>query len=85
VPLSIFVVEFQRDQGPSLHLHPYPELFLVETGTGVFTAGDEEMTVTAGHIVVVPADTPHAFKGAGDDRLRVVSVHPNGTVVQTNP
>jgi quercetin dioxygenase-like cupin family protein len=40
--------------------------------------------VAAGHIVVVPAETPHGFKGAGDDTLRVVSVHPNPTVEQTN-
>src|SRR3954453_2231629 len=83
-PLSVFVVEFQRGQGPSLHLHPYPELFLVETGTAVFTAGEEELTVTGAHFVVVPAETPHRFKGAGDDTLRVVSVHPSGTVVETN-
>jgi hypothetical protein len=34
--------------------------------------------------VVVPEETPHAFKGAGDDMLRVVSVHPHATVTQTN-
>ena len=40
VALSVFVTEFERGQGPSLHVHPYPELFLVETGTGAFTVGD---------------------------------------------
>ena len=34
VAISIFVTEFERGQGPSLHLHPpYPEVFLVQTGT----------------------------------------------------
>ena len=84
VPVSIFVTEYQRGQGPALHMHPYPEVFVVRTGTAVFTVGDDELTVTAGHIVVVPAQTPHGFKGAGDDTLRVVSVHPSGTVEQTN-
>jgi hypothetical protein len=46
-------------------------------------AGDEELTIAGGHLVVVPAATPHAFKGAGADTLRVISVQPSGTVVQT--
>ena len=84
IGVSIFVTEYGRGQGPDLHLHPYPEAFVVQAGTATFTAGDEELTVTAGHIVVVPEETPHGFKSAGDDTLRVVSVHPNPTVEQTN-
>jgi quercetin dioxygenase-like cupin family protein len=83
-PVSIFVTEYQRGQGPDLHLHPYPEVFVVETGTARFTAGDEELVVEGGNIVVVPAETPHGFKGHGDDTLRVVSVHPSPTVQQTD-
>jgi quercetin dioxygenase-like cupin family protein len=83
-PLSIFVTEYPRGRGPDLHWHPYPEVFVVETGTGLFTAGEERVEVTGGHVVVVPAETVHGFKGAGDDTLRVVSVHPSPTVVQTD-
>jgi quercetin dioxygenase-like cupin family protein len=82
--ISIFVTEYERGQGPGLHVHPYPETFVVETGTAVFTAGAEQLTVAGGHIVTVPAETPHGFKGAGDDTLRVVSVHPSGRVQQTD-
>lgn len=84
IPTSIFVTEYERGRGPDLHTHPYPEVFVVETGTAVFTAGDEKLTVTGGHIVVVPAETPHGFKCDGDDTLRVVSVHPSPTVQQTD-
>ena len=85
VATSIFVTEYpNRGQGPDLHLHPYPEVFVVQTGTATFTAGDEQLTVEAGNIVVVPAETPHGFKCAGDDTLRVVSVHPSGAVQQTD-
>ena len=84
IPISIFVTEYQRGQGPDLHTHPYAEAFVVETGTALFTAGDEQIEVAGGNIVVVPPETVHGFKGAGDDTLRVVSVHPSPTVRQTN-
>ena len=84
VPVSIFVTRYERGRGPDLHVHPYPEVFVVEAGTATFTVGGEELTVAAGHIVTVPAETPHGFKGAGDDELRVVSVHPSARVQQTD-
>jgi mannose-6-phosphate isomerase-like protein (cupin superfamily) len=79
---SIFVTEYERDQGVGLHMHPYAEVFLVETGVGLFTVGDEELFVEAGNMLVVPPETPHGFRGAGDEVLRVVSVHPSGKVEQ---
>jgi mannose-6-phosphate isomerase-like protein (cupin superfamily) len=84
VDASIFVTQYQRGEGPDLHLHPYPEVFVVHAGTAVFTAGDEELTVTAGNLVVVGAETPHGFKNPGDETLRVVSVHPSPAVQQTD-
>ena len=80
--ISIFVTEFER--GPALHLHPYPEVFVVQSGTAAFTVGDEELTVTGGHFVVAPAQTPHRFIGTGDDTLRVIGIHPSGAVRQTD-
>jgi hypothetical protein len=53
-PVSIFVTRYEHGQGPDLHLHPYAEVFVVEEGTATFTAGDEELVVDAGHVVVVP-------------------------------
>ena len=77
------MTEYERDQGVGLHVHPYAEVFLVETETGLFTVGYEELTLSAGNVLIVPPETQHAFKGAGDGVLRVVSVHPRGKVEQT--
>ena len=82
-PVSVFVVSYERGQGPNLHVHPYPEVFVVEAGTARFTVGDRELVVEGGNILVVPAETAHGFKGAGDGVLRVVSVHPSAVVRQT--
>lgn len=84
IPISSFITEYPRGKGPDLHFHPYPEAFVVLDGTAVFTAGDEELTVSGGNVVVVPKETPHGFKNPADETLRVVSIHPNPTVEQTN-
>ena len=47
--------------GPRLHLHPYAETFVIRRGGAEFTVGAEVTTVTAGHVLVVPAETPHKF------------------------
>jgi quercetin dioxygenase-like cupin family protein len=83
-PVSVYVTEFERGEGTPLHLHPYPEVFLVERNTALFTAGEEELTVTEGNFIIVPAETPHRYVGGSDDPVRVLSVHPSPEVVQTN-
>lgn len=84
IPISVFVTEYQRGQGPDLHFHPYPEVFVVQDGVAEFTVGDDRIEIGAGHVVVVPADTTHGFKCATDATLRVVSVHPSPHVIQTD-
>ena len=83
IPVSMFVTEHPRSEGAALHFHPYPEAFVVLGGSAVFTVGEQKHSVDAGHVVVVPADTPHGFESAADDPLRIVSAHPSPRVQQT--
>ncbi len=73
--VSIIVVDAPPGGGPKLHRHPYEEAFVVQEGTATFTAGDEKIEVTGGHVVVVPAGVPHKFVNTGVGRLRQVDVH----------
>ena len=84
IPVSMFITEYDRGEGPDQHLHPYAEVFVVQTGTARFTVDGEDIVVNAGNVVVVAQQTPHGFKNPGDEKLRVVSVHPSPTVQQTN-
>ena len=81
--VSFFVTHTPPGRGPGLHVHPYPEVFLVQEGTATFRAGGDELVVTAGQVVVVPPDTPHGFKNSGEGTLRQVSIHPSAEVRQT--
>lgn len=74
--ISFFVTSHQPGQGPDLHRHPYEETFIVLEGSGRFTAGDEHADVSAGHVLIVPPNTPHKFEATGDTPLKQVSIHP---------
>jgi mannose-6-phosphate isomerase-like protein (cupin superfamily) len=75
--ISLLVVDAQPGDGPSLHQHPYAEVFIVQEGEAAFVAGDEERTVTAGEVVIVPPRTPHSFRVIGDGPLRQIDIHIN--------
>lgn len=75
VPVSMFLVHSQPGKGPSLHRHPYAELFVVESGEATFRIGDDQIVADAGTIVIAPAGTPHAFTNTGSEVLRMVNIH----------
>jgi quercetin dioxygenase-like cupin family protein len=74
--VSFFVTTHERREGPDLHRHPYEETFIVQQGAAVFTIDEQAVEAHAGQIVVVPAGAAHAFKGASDVPLKLVSIHP---------
>jgi quercetin dioxygenase-like cupin family protein len=75
-PVSFFLLHTKPGEGPGLHHHPYAETFIVQEGQATFTVGDETIEAHAGHIVVAPAQVPHAFVNSGTDVLRSVNIHP---------
>jgi mannose-6-phosphate isomerase-like protein (cupin superfamily) len=75
VDLSLILVDSPPGGGPSLHRHPYPEVFIVQEGEATFVAGDTERVVRAGEIVIVPAGVPHGFTNTGDGPLRQIDIH----------
>jgi mannose-6-phosphate isomerase-like protein (cupin superfamily) len=73
--ISMIFVDAEPGRGPSLHRHDYDEVFVVEEGQATMTAGDREIVVGAGDIVVVPAGMPHGFVNSGDGPLRQLDIH----------
>jgi mannose-6-phosphate isomerase-like protein (cupin superfamily) len=78
VPASVIYVDAAPGEGPSLHSHPYAELFFVLEGEAIFTDGAAEHPVHAGNLVVAAPDQPHGFVNPGPGRLRQIDVHLNG-------
>ncbi len=81
VPASVIFVEAAPGRGPSLHKHPYAELFFVLEGEGTFSDGTDSRVVGAGEVVIVPPEQPHAFVSSGEGPLRQIDVHLSGRFV----
>ena len=80
--VSFFLVNNEPGAGPDLHKHPYPETWIVRSGTARITAGDEEIDVGPGDIAVVGAETPHKFKNTGTGRLDIICIHASPRMIQ---
>jgi mannose-6-phosphate isomerase-like protein (cupin superfamily) len=65
--------------GPSVHKHPYEEVFITLEGRATFRVGDDEVVAGPDDIVIVPPDTPHAFTNSGDGPLRQINIHVSPT------
>jgi mannose-6-phosphate isomerase-like protein (cupin superfamily) len=73
--VCVIFVDAPPGGGPSLHKHPYEEVFITLEGEASFVAGDQELQAGAGDVVIVPADTAHAFTNTGSGRLRQIDIH----------
>jgi len=47
-----------------------------------FTIGDTTLEVSAGNVVVAPANTPHKYTNTGTEPLQMISFHPCSQVIQ---
>jgi len=80
--VSCFLVDAAPGQGSALHVHPYPETWIVRQGEAEFTVGGETTKGYPGDIVVAAANVPHPFENTGTGRLELIGIHPSDTIVQ---
>ena len=76
IDVCLIFVDAPPGRGPRLHTHPYAEVFVVQEGEARFRTADEERTVRAGELVVIPPATPHGFTAIGDGPLRMIAIQP---------
>ena len=82
--VSFFLVDNDPGQGPPLHVHPYPETWVVRSGEAEFTVGADKTRAGVGDIVVGPPGIPHKFLNVGTGRLEVICIHASDTFIQDN-
>jgi mannose-6-phosphate isomerase-like protein (cupin superfamily) len=75
VHVSFFVSATPPGRGPSLHTHPYAEVFVIQAGGLTFIVGGETIEATAGQIIIVPAEVPHKFTNTGSTIAQHMDIH----------
>lgn len=70
--------------GPTLHVHPYDEVFIVREGRGRFTVGEEVLDAGAGDVVFGPAGVPHKFVNLGPGAIATTDIHLSDRWIQTD-
>jgi mannose-6-phosphate isomerase-like protein (cupin superfamily) len=73
--VCLLFVDAQPGDGPSLHRHPYEEIFIIQEGTCTFHVDGEEFDAAAGDIVIAPAGAAHRFVATGDGPLKQIDIH----------
>ena len=75
----VTLVEFSPGQAAPWHMHPGAQeiLYLVEGNLTVEVEGQEAKTISAGDIVLTPAEVPHSVRNAG------TSVTAKGVVIHS--
>ena len=82
--LILFVHTDEIGAGPSWHVHPYDEIFVVAEGCARFIVGSETFDAEAGDVVKGPAAVPHKYRNLGPGPLRTIDIHLSRTWVQTD-
>jgi len=66
---------FEPGQEHRLHAHAgMDKVYYVIAGTGAFLLADREEPMTAGTLLVAPADAPHGIRNTGTERLLVLAI-----------
>jgi mannose-6-phosphate isomerase-like protein (cupin superfamily) len=79
---SFFHVFNEPGMGAALHVHPYPETWIVRAGNVRFTVGEENVEAGPGQIVVAGANIPHKFTNVGSGQLEMICIHPSPRILQ---
>ena len=82
IQATSFIVSSPPGAGVGLHVHPYPEVFILLRGQVRFRVGDEKVEAHADQIVIGPANVPHGFTNTGTEPLSMVSIHVNDHLIQ---
>jgi mannose-6-phosphate isomerase-like protein (cupin superfamily) len=82
--VSFFDVDVGLGEGPPLHLHSYPETWIIKNGQVEFTIDKTKTFGRLGDIIVVPAFTPHKFISCSQNRLQMICIHAASKIEQTN-
>jgi mannose-6-phosphate isomerase-like protein (cupin superfamily) len=87
IQTNVTLIRYVTDvvgEGPTLHVHPYDEIFTITEGRARFTVGDKIIDAEAGDVVLGPANIPHGYQNLGPGRLDSLDIHLSPEWIQYN-
>jgi quercetin dioxygenase-like cupin family protein len=80
------IVSFSAGSRNKFHKHTSDQILVITEGTGVVATDDEEQTVSAGDVVLIPAGENHWHGAPGDTAMAHITIQAKGsTTTQTEP
>jgi quercetin dioxygenase-like cupin family protein len=84
--LNFGVVSFGAGARNKMHRHTSDQILIITEGTGVVATNDEEKTVSAGDVVLIPANEDHWHGAPGATAMAHITIQAKGsTTTQVEP
>jgi quercetin dioxygenase-like cupin family protein len=84
--LNLGIVSFSAGSRNKFHKHTSDQILVITEGTGVVATDDEERTVSAGDVVLIPAGENHWHGAPGETPMTHITVQAKGsTTTQVEP
>ncbi len=74
----VIVVHFSRGAVNVFHTHTFDQVLYVTEGTGIVATENEEVTVTPGTIILIPAGENHWHGATKDSAFSHIAIMPPG-------
>jgi quercetin dioxygenase-like cupin family protein len=78
------IVNFTAGSRNKFHQHTSDQILIVTEGTGVVATDQEEKTVTAGDVVLIPAGENHWHGAPGATPMSHITIQVKGSQTQQN-
>jgi quercetin dioxygenase-like cupin family protein len=80
------IVSFSAGSRNKFHTHTSDQILVVTEGTGTVATREEERTVTAGDVILIPAGQEHWHGAPGDTPMAHLTITAKGSqTTQTEP
>ena len=71
---TITIFAFDKGQALSKHQAPFDATVYIVEGQAIITIGDKEHTITAGQIIIMPANIAHSVKAKEQFKMLLIMI-----------
>ena len=77
--MNFGIVDFGAGTRNKMHRHTSDQILIITSGTGVVATPTEERTVTAGDVILIPANEDHWHGAPGSTAMSHITIQAKGS------